>query len=157
MSTDPRFLADSMLGKLARWLRVLGHDAAYERAMEDADLVERARAEGRILLTRDRRLLERRRLTHGFLVEHDDPMDQLAQVVRAFGLGFDRERQFRRCLECNVPMESATREEAREHVPPYVFRTQERFARCPRCGKFFWAATHVEEMRRRLAKALGDD
>jgi len=123
--------------------------------MDDADLVERAREEGRVLLTRDRRLLERRRLAEGLLIEDDDPMVQLEQVVRALGLAIDGDRLFRRCLECNVPMERVTGEEVKEKVPPYVLETQERFARCPSCDRVFWAATHVDEMRRRLARAFG--
>jgi hypothetical protein len=154
MPPEPRFLADSMLGKLARWLRALGGDAAYERALDDAALVERARAEGRVLLTRDRRLLQRRRLARGFLVESDDPSRQLAQIARAFDLRPDPRRRFRRCLECNVEMSDAARDDVRDRVPPYVLATQSRFARCPACGRIFWAATHVEEMRRRLDRAL---
>ena len=152
---DPTFLADSMLGKLARWLRTLGCDTTYERAMEDADLVERARAEGRILLTRDRRLLERRRLDRGLLVGNDDPLVQLAQVVREFELPFDRDRLFRRCMECNVAMQAVAAREVRTRVPPYVLETQDRFARCPACDRIFWAATHVEGMRRSLERVLG--
>ena len=151
---QPRFLADSMLGKLARWLRVLGYDAAYERAMDDAALVERAREEGRVLLTRDRGLLKRRRLRSGVLVDHDDPMEQLGQLARQFGLSLDPGRLFHRCLECNVMMDPVEPEAIREEVPPYVFRTQKRFARCPACGKVFWAATHVDGMRRALELAL---
>jgi len=155
MSVEPRFLADSMVGKLARWLRALGYDAAYERAMADAELVERAREEGRIILTRDRRLLERRRLESGFLVGPDDPMAQLSQVAHAFDLRLDPDRWFRRCLDCNVPMLPAAADEVRGRVPAHVLSTQDRFARCPACGRVFWAATHVDGMRRRLERALG--
>lgn len=152
---SPRFLADSMLGKLARWLRALGYDAAYERAMDDADLVEKAREEDRVLLTRDRKLMERRRLRRGLLVDDDDPMEQLAQVVRELGLEVSPERLFQRCLECNVEVERVPPEAVRGEVPPYVLETQDAFARCPGCGRIFWAATHVEGMRERLRRGLG--
>lgn len=154
MELEPRFLADSMLGRLVRRLRALGFDAAYERAMEDGALVERARAEGRILLTRDRRLLLRRRLVRGLLVEAADPAAQLQQLRRTLGLRFETDRWFRRCLDCNLPMRDATAAEVRDRVPPYVLATQEVFARCPGCAKVYWAATHVDGMRRRLEEAL---
>jgi uncharacterized protein with PIN domain len=154
MDETPRFLADSMLGKLARWLRVLGYDAGYERAMEDGELVERARAEGRILLTRDRRLLERRRLDRGFFVDDEDPMEQVRQVADAFDLSLVPERLFSRCLDCNEPMEEVAPEAVKDQVPPYVFATQKTFARCPACARIYWSATHVEGMRKRLARAL---
>ncbi len=157
MDHPPSFLADSMLGKLARWLRVMGVDAAYERNMDDADLVEKSLSEGRVLLTRDRRLLERRRLRHGFQVESDDPMKQVAEVAKAFGLALDPDRLFRRCLECNVSLEDADPETVQAEVPPYVRATQERFARCTRCGRVYWAATHIEGMRRQLEEALSDE
>jgi uncharacterized protein with PIN domain len=154
MDDEPRFLADSMLGKLARWLRVLGYDAAYERAMDDGDLVELAREQQRILLTRDRRLLERRRLERGFLVEHEDPLRQVRQVARAHGLRLLASRLFSRCLDCNQPMEDVSPDSVKEEVPPYVLATQRRFARCPDCGRIYWAATHVDGMRRQLEEAL---
>lgn len=149
-SAPPRFIADCMLGKLARWLRILGFDAAYERAIADAELVERAIAEERILLTKDTRLVKRRRMPRFLLVESQDPSEQLRQTVETFDLRVDTAGFLRRCILCNEPTREIPREEARPGVPPYVYETQEKFARCPICRRIYWRATHVADIVARL-------
>lgn len=139
-----------MLGKLARWLRILGFDAAFENAIEDAELVERALSEDRILLTRDTHLVRRRRMPRHLLIESQDPAAQVRQTLAAFDLELNRESLLKRCLPCNRATAEIPREEARAKVPPYVFRTQDRFARCPECGRIYWRATHVEDILGRL-------
>lgn len=149
-----RFIADSMLGKLARWMRTLGFDVAYERAIDDAVLVRRAVEEGRTILTRDR-LLIRRRLARGrsFLVESDHVDAQLRSVVERFGLP---QRGFlTRCLRCNVLLERVGRSEVEAVVPAYVFETCRSFARCPGCGRIYWGATHRERMIEEIERMLG--
>lgn len=149
-SPAPRFIADCMLGKLARWLRILGYDAAYDRTISDGDLVARARAEDRILLTRDTRLVLRRKMPRFLLVESQDPPEQIRQTMDAFGLKADREDFLSRCIVCNIPTAEIPRDEARPEVPPYVFETQERFARCPSCRRIYWRATHVADIVGRI-------
>ncbi|RKY59240.1 MAG: hypothetical protein DRP94_04105 [Candidatus Latescibacterota bacterium] len=148
-----RFVADDMLGRLAKWLRLLGYDVIYPAPARDAQLLRLAQAEDRVLLTRDRGLAERcsgRKV----LVESGDPWEQLSQVVRELDL--DVEKGFlTRCALCNEPIESLPKEEVRDLVPPYVFGTHERFARCPKCGRVYWEGSHVERMRRKLKEALG--
>lgn len=156
-----RLLADAMLGALARWLRVLGVDTEYDPALDDPELVERALAEERTLLTRDRRLVERRALAGRHLLVDSEVVDeQLRQVVEALGLAPAASDLFTRCLRCNAPLEAADPEAARRHVPPFVARTQERFRRCHECGRHYWRGTHARRMRRRLARmgvAFGGD
>ncbi len=143
-----------MLGGLARWLRVLDVDTAYDPELGDAELVECAVAEGRTILTRDRRLVLRRRASDHLLVASEVVDEQLRQAVAELRLEVDPERLFRRCLRCNVPLEELPPAAARARVPPFVARTQERFRTCPRCGRVYWSASHVGRMRRRLA-AMG--
>lgn len=143
-----------MLGTLARWLRILGLDVEYETDIDDAELVERANAEERIILTRDRRLVERRRARRWVLVRSDAIEEQLGQVIEELGLELPAEDLMGRCLDCNRSLEPIAAEAARSRVPPFVARTQERFRRCPDCNRVFWRATHVEGIERRLA-ALG--
>jgi uncharacterized protein with PIN domain len=150
-----KFLVDSMCGRLARWLRLLGQDAEYERDADDGALAARARRESRILLTRDHKLLERRSARGGFLVQGNGPMEELRQVIEAFDLPLDEEHLFSRCVVCNRPIEPVPREEVAGEVPPYVYRTQTAFRRCPECGRIFWAATHREHVLARLHKLLG--
>lgn len=145
-----RFIADSMLGRLAKTLRMLGFDVAYDPFIEDQELLTRARAEQRVLLTRDTRLVRRRDLPRFVFVESDHAGQQLAQVARALGLRLDRDALFTRCMVCNGVVEGVAKESVRDQVPPYVYRTQEVFARCAGCGRIYWRGTHVERMERKL-------
>jgi uncharacterized protein with PIN domain len=149
----PALLADAMLGGLARWLRVLDVDTAYEPALDDGELVDKAIAERRILLTRDRRLLERRRARPHLFIRFDAVDDQLRQVVGELGLRLDRLRFFCRCLRCNVELVDTPAAAARVLVPPYVARSVEEFRRCPHCGRIYWRGTHVGRMEAWLERA----
>jgi uncharacterized protein len=145
-----KFAADCMLGTLAKWLRVLGHDVVYDRVIEDGDLVSRAAREGRTLLTADRRLVRRRLARDHVLVTSHVLSEQIEQVLRERGLRLSSEPILGRCLRCNQPTETAPRETVRDLVPIYVYRTQERFTRCPSCARIYWRATHVSRMLERL-------
>ena len=152
----PRLMADCMLGRLARWLRILGLDTAYDRNIHDDALIRKCRREGRVLLTRDRALSARRALREGgvpvMLVESEQPDLQLEQVLRESGITPDPGLLLSRCLECNVPLEDVPRGEVAGRVPHYVWETQSCFSRCPSCGRLFWSATHVQAMRDRLTR-----
>ena len=148
-----RFAVDCMLGTLAKWLRVLGHDVAYYRAIEDGDLADIAAREGRTLLTADRRLVRRRRASDHVLITSQDLRQQIAQVLRERRLTIGSEPLLGRCLRCNAVTESVTPGDVRERVPIYVYRTQERFTRCPVCARVYWRATHVTRMLDTLAAA----
>jgi uncharacterized protein len=153
---EPRFFADSMLGKLARWLRTLGFDVEYEKDIDDSELVERAVREGRIILTRDTLLIKRRRIRGGYIfIESDSIGEQLRQLSAIYGTGF--ERFLTRCLRCNALLEGVPRSGIEDKVPPYVYNTREKFMRCPRCGRIYWAGTHREKMLKALSRLLGRD
>jgi uncharacterized protein with PIN domain len=155
----PRFLADAMLGALARWLRVLDVDVAYDPALDDPALVDRAAAEGRTILTRDRRLVERRLARNHLLIRSDEPGEQVRQVLDEAGIRPDSRRLFARCLRCNAPLQPLPADAARARVPPFVARTQEEFRTCPGCGRIYWRSTHVARMRdwlRRKGIEIGD-
>jgi uncharacterized protein with PIN domain len=148
-----RFLVDCNVGRLARWLRALGYDAAYEPALGDAELVRRALAEDRILLTRDRDLMKRRPIATGQLralfIEDDGVLAQVQQAARHFGLGL--RPVLDRCLECNATLEARSSAEVAARVPPYVRATQSRYRECPLCGRIYWAGTHWMRMHEALA------
>ena len=141
-----RFVVDCMLGSLAKWLKILGHDVLYDATLDDDALVEIAARDGRTLVTRDSRLVRRRALREPVFIESQDLRDQIRQVLREKNLPIDTGRLLSRCLECNLETVSVSRESIRERVPPYVFRTQKKFSRCPECGKIYWQATHVSRM-----------
>jgi uncharacterized protein with PIN domain len=138
-----------MVGKLARWLRVLGVDVVYDTSLDDDQLIAIARQEDRVLLTRDVPLASRTDASPRLFIESDDFREQLVQVVRAYRLDPWR-ALFSRCIDCNTPLQPAPREEARDKVPPYVYSTQTNFKRCHRCDKILWGGTHRHHMRRVL-------
>ncbi len=143
-----RFIADVMVGKLARWLRVLGFDTVYSNRYEDGEIVRIAESEGRIILTRDTGLARRRKRAPCLLIASGDYREQLRQVLDTYHLtAFNT---FSRCLECNTLIEEIDRESVFELVPPYVYVTQKHFAACPSCKRIYWHGTHADEMLKRL-------
>ena len=136
-----------MLGTLAKWLRILGYDTRFDPALDDHQLVRLARAEGRVLLTRDRELA-RRRGVRSLLIASQDLEEQIAQVLTELDL--EPAQTLSRCLVCNEPLQPLDREAARPLVPPYVAQTQEAFKICPTCRRVYWHGTHRQRMQERL-------
>jgi len=149
-------VVDVNVGRLAKWLRALGYDAVFVPDVDDGGLVNIAQREGRVVLTKDGRMLERRVFTTGQLkaihIRSDRYAEQVRQVVEELGL--DTSRYFTRCIECNVPFVALPKEQARQRIPPFVFQTQEEFMECPTCHKVYWRGTHWKNMRAELAQAL---
>jgi uncharacterized protein with PIN domain len=135
-----RFAVDVMLGRLARWLRVLGHDAAYGPHLRGRTLLRLARAEDRWVLTRDTRLRRETPLPRLVFLTSDHLREQLHEVAAAVPL--DGRGFLSRCLACNRLVEPVPAEQVRERVPPYVFATQTAFHVCPGCRRVYWSATH---------------
>src|SRR5262245_16062497 len=146
--SEARFIADVMVGRLARWLRVLGFDVAYSNKYEDREIIRIAESEERVILTRDVALAARPGRAQCIFVESGDYERQIRQVIDAFSL---REfAMFSRCLECNTRLEQVDRDAVFERVPPYVYMTQQRFAVCPSCRRIYWHGTHTGKMLERL-------
>jgi len=143
----PHLLADCMLGRLAKWLRLLGYDTAYENDAADHELARRARAEGRVLLTRDQELSERRGL-RTLLIQSQELEQQVREVRDALGPPADP--SLSRCSLCNVALQDISREDAADRVPQHVLNTQTEFRRCPQCGRVYWPGSHVETMEEQL-------
>ncbi len=135
-----------MLGTLAKWLILLGHDVAYFSRIEDTALVEVALRERRTILTRDRRLVKRRDARDHILIQSQDLRDQIRQVLEERRLRIRKDSLFRRCIKCNRRTRPVAKVLVRGVVPPYVYRTKRRFTRCPGCRRVFWRATHVRRM-----------
>jgi uncharacterized protein with PIN domain len=147
MNSNPRFLVDVMLGKLARWLRVLGWDAEYVKGKSTEELLDRAKTEGRILLTR-RQGLEDERLV---FVESEILEEQLKQLEELYSALTNAE-PFTRCIECNVVLQVIDKTAVKGQVPFYTYQTQETFYRCPRCNKIFWPGSHHDAMLRKIKR-----
>jgi uncharacterized protein with PIN domain len=142
-----RFVVDGMLGSLARWLRLLGYDTDYANQRADPELARVARAENRVLLTRDRGLAARRGV-QALLIESQSLDDQLAQVTAAFPLSPGTRPG--RCSVCNTLLVEATPQEVAGRVPRYVLRRHREFHRCPGCDRVYWRGSHWRNMQARL-------
>ena len=149
-----KFAADKMLGRLARWLRVIGQDVIYGPHLSGYGLIRAARREGRLILTRDRALAKKNPPDY-LLIQSDRFREQLLQVVQACRLDPLKEA-FTRCVECNSLLEPIAKAAVEGKVPPYVFSTQQKFSLCPICRRIFWPATHQQRMLEEL-KGLGFD
>jgi uncharacterized protein with PIN domain len=148
-----RFVLDVHLGRLAKSLRMLGFDTLYSNSYDDADLTRISRDQRRIALTRDRELLKRSALTHGYCLRSDQPMEQLLEVLNRFDLR-EKVRPFSRCLRCNAELEDMDRERAAASVPEYVARNYDRFKICPECGRVYWQGSHWKHMKKMLEANL---
>ncbi len=151
----PKFIADAMLGKLARWLRILGYDTTYFSKKRDDDLIRIAREEEKIVLTRDTRLIKREGLGETFFVHDNNHWKQLQEVCQGLKLKVDPRFLLSRCLICNVEINRVAKESVRGKVPEYVFKTQERFFFCPGCQHIYWGATHRTNMLQEIGQILG--
>ncbi len=150
----PRFVADSMLGRLAKWLRAFGFDAYYDPSLDDHGVIARARERGAIALTRDTEFPQPPdvrviRIESNFLEE------QLAQVVREVPLDTESAQPLTRCIVCNSELSSVTRDDVWRDIPPFIYLTTEAYARCPECRRVYWEGSHAQRMHGTLVQ-LGD-
>ena len=143
-----KFIADIMVGKLARYLRMAGYDVVYSNNMEDDKILEIAKKEDRIILTRDTLMLKRKdcrkKNIRSILIEDDKLINQLQQISSELDIRL--EPNLNRCLECNYPLEEVKKADIKEKVPPYVYKTQEFFLYCANCKKYYWRGTHYDNI-----------
>jgi uncharacterized protein with PIN domain len=150
-----KFMVDHNVGKLAKWLRMMGYDTLFYSGSDDSGMIATALAEGRVLVTRDTQIVKRRLVTTGWLkailIASDEPELQIKQVIGALNLDIHF-RPFSFCLECNQLLAERSREQVKDRVPPYVFKTQEQYMECPSCHRIYWRGTHWQAMNRRLER-----
>jgi uncharacterized protein len=149
------FIVDHNVGKLLRWLRLMGFNSLFFTGEDDGLMVKQALAEDRIILTRDTGIMKRRLVTSGrvkaILLESEDPERQMRQLLSALDLKAQA-RPFTLCLEDNAPLLAASKEDVKDRVPPYVFKTQTQYVECPACRRVYWRGTHYLAMLHRLEK-----
>ncbi len=148
-----RFVADVMLGRLARWLRIAGFDVLYSNRFSDDEIVSLSQLENRIILSRDTRLLVRRSVRMFIFLESEKIDEQIRQIFMATQTS-RLPALLGRCVCCNTVLSEVSREEARRDVPPYVYQTHTQFKLCPDCRKVYWPGTHRQSIVRTLEKLL---
>ena len=149
-----KFLADSSLGRLSKWLRILGYDTVYHKGEADRSFLRKAEKEGRVVLTRRRDVLARQHPGRVLFVENDRVEDQIEEVLEKLDLRPEPEKRFTLCLRCNESLNAATPDDVKPLVPDYVFRTQKEFRVCPVCAGVFWPGTHRERAMKTIDRIL---
>jgi len=136
-----KFLLTRELGRLSKWLRILGFDTLYTKQMNLSSIFIQALKEDRIILTRNHRICG----WHGqpvVKIEAEELRAQIKEIIQKLNINIDPKRMFTRCLICNLGLVAVSKEELKDRVPEYVFLTQDKFVTCPGCGRVFWQGTH---------------
>ncbi|MEJ2103265.1 MAG: Mut7-C RNAse domain-containing protein, partial [Ignavibacteriaceae bacterium] len=142
---NPKFIADVHLGRLTRYLRMMGFDVYYKNDLPDEGIVKISSKERRAILTRDIGILKRTEVTHGYFIRSDNVEKQTEEVVNRFDLQKSI-KEFTRCLECNTKLTKIEKEKIINRLPPKVAVSQNEFFICPKCQKLFWKGTHHQKM-----------
>ena len=148
-----RFIVDCMLGKLAKWLKILGFEALFFSKIEDDELLTIARKEGRILLTKDTGLIQQAKDVETLFLESEEWQEQVQQVLEHFNLR-EKVNPHTRCIDCNVVLKNLPKKNAKNLVSAFVFDKADSFALCPNCGRVFWQGTHFKDMEAKIQEIL---
>ena len=153
MVSNLKFVVEHNVGKLAKWLRIMGYDARFFDGSDDSHLIAIALAKNRVILTRDTQIMRRRLVTSGqlkaVLIQSDEPEKQIQQVIGTLNLDCQF-HPFSICLECNQPLVERSKEQVKGLVPPQVFQTQSQYMECPACHRIYWRGTHWQAMTKKL-------
>lgn len=150
-----KFIADGMLGKLSRWLRILGHDVRYSNKLDDARLITTARREKRVLLTRDFELYKQA-TTKGIdtlYLEGQTGEEKLAELAERFGIDLNVDMTISRCPKCNMKVKPLSKERVQDRVEENTFLHYDAFWECPKCRQIYWQGAHWAKIRKTLKNA----
>jgi len=145
-----KFIADTMLGTLAKWLRILGFDTFYEAGMDDDEILKLAIAENRVIISRDMELCSRK--PDSILLKTIDLDEQISRVMDIYSA--DKNKILTRCLECNCVLEIADPGQAQGNVPEDIFERYDEFWHCKKCNKYYWPGTHFENMKLKASQFI---
>jgi uncharacterized protein with PIN domain len=153
-----KFIADNNVGKLARWLRLIGYDTLLFKQKDDGQMIKIALSENRVILTKDTQFMKRRLVTNGKLktihIKQDDPKLQVQEVVETLNLNYHF-KPFSLCLECNRALVARDKGEVQNLVPAQVLETQTQYTECPACHRIYWPGTHWQAMGKKLRDLQG--
>ncbi len=149
-----KFIADAMLGKLSKYLRMLGFDTLYFNHIEDTELIEISKKENRTILTKDKIMVREKKPENVLLIESVNPVEQAKEVVKAFNL-IDKINPFSRCLECNNILKFVKAFDVKD-IPENVKKFTSEFYLCEKCKKYYWYSVHTERMQIIIEKILYD-
>jgi uncharacterized protein with PIN domain len=153
---EPKFVLDVHLGRLAAYLRIFGFDTLFPENYDDENLARISAEEHRTLLTRDRGLLKRKMVTHGYCVREMNSRRQVAEVLRRFDL-YRLITPFLRCVHCNSLLEPVNKEDILDRVEPDTAKYYDEFRRCPTCNRIYWKGTHYERMQAFIAEIMAEN
>jgi uncharacterized protein with PIN domain len=150
-----RFVADGMLGKLTRWLRMLGYDVEYFNMLDDDELIEVAKSERRILLTRDLKLYQKASTqgVQAFLIEGKTRYEKLAELAKRYSLRLQIDTANSRCPQCNSCIREVQKEQVLDRIPQSTSRFYDEFWECVNCGKVYWRGCHWKRINITLSRA----
>jgi len=150
-----RFIANGMLGKLTRWLRMLGHNVKYSNKLDDAQLIGIAKKEQRILLTRDLELFQQAtgKGVNAFYLEGKTEAERLAQLAQKFKIELDIDLETSRCPKCNTRVKPISKEKVADKVEKSTYSYYDEFWECPKCGQIYWQGAHWTRIRKTLEAA----
>ena len=155
--SELKFIVDHNVGKLTKWLRMMGYDTTFFNRSDDSLMIATALAEGRVILTRDTQIMKRRVVTSGklkaILIQSDKSELQIRQVIDNLSLDCQF-RPFTICLECNQPLVVRNKQEVVDLVPQYVSQTQNQYVQCPVCHRIYWRGTHWQAMTQKLERLV---
>ena len=153
MPYPKKFVADAMLGSLARWLRAAGFDTVYMKDVPDREIVACALRDNRTILSRDHHFEKMKSVRYLVLIESTRLATQFRQVVETLHLDTKR-GLFTRCMECNHLLEQVEKSDVQSLVPPYVYKNCHQFSHCPHCHRIYWAGTHISQIQDKIRKML---
>lgn len=150
-----KFIADGMLGKLTRWLRMLGHNVKYSNKLDDAQLIMIAKKEQRILLTRDLELYQQATAkgVQAFYVDGQTEAEKLAKLAQKLDISLDIDMATSRCPKCNARVKPVPKEKVADKVEESTFTCYNEFWECPKCGQIYWQGAHWTRIRKTLEEA----
>jgi uncharacterized protein with PIN domain len=144
-----KFIVDSMLGKLAKRLRLMGYDASYDPKKDDREILKLSKEEDCSIVTRDTGM-SKIRGANVLLIRSTDVHEQLKELYKLAKIRLDDKSLFSRCPECNTPVKDVSKEEVKKIVPKFVYETLNKFSYCPKCKKAYWQGTHYQKLLKEL-------